>query len=314
MSAVRIGKIKLQKELAGPGPAMLGKPAVHFRKNIIYLPAPRSGKILRIDTENDRLLDSLPDSYWVSSLSVSQDRDFVFALSMDRKYINTFRAGSTGASFSLNTEIYPEDAAFDSDRDLLLVHGTVNPPPFPAKVLDIYRFPESNHIGRIELEGNPVSIEYDEFEDCFVALTSNPSGISILDPAGREMPAVGKTIPIPNSDPQCFDMCPSSRKIVAGTSDGRVILVSRGSGGNRPLANFREPISSLVYNPLLEHLYVTFRESRNISIIDMESGKIRESAKCSSDVSSLVFDEMHNKFYVFMEKNRAVEVYLEQGR
>ncbi len=314
MSAVRIAKIKLQNELAGTGPALLGKPDLHLRKNTLYLPAPGSGKILRIDTENDRLIESITDPNWVSSVIVSQDRDFIFAISVDRRTITTFKAGIADGLFSLNTDIYPEDVAFDSDRDLLLVRGTVDPPPSHDRALDMYRFPESKHIGRVELRGNPVSAQYDGLEDEFVILGNNPSELNILKNTGREKLTALETVPLPNSEPTCLALCPSSRKIAVGTSDGRIMLVSRGKGSSSIIAGFRDPISKLVYNPLLEHLYVTFQGSRNLSILDMESGKIRESVKCSSDVSSLVFDEMHNKFYVFTVKNTAVEVYLEQGR
>lgn len=314
MSAVRIGKIKLQNELIKPGTAILGNPAIHFRKNTIYLPAPRSGKLLRIDTENDRLLEPIEDSEWVSSLFVSQDRDFVFALSTDHKSIKTFRVGSADSTYSLETEVYPENAAFDSERDLLLVMGTESPPPGPSKLIDIYRFPESNHLGRVELPGNPVSLAYDDLEDEFVVLADNPSAIHILKPEGRGKIAVKETLDLPNSKPTCFEMCPSSRRIVVGTSVGRIISVSLDSGEKSEIASFRDEISGLVFNPLLDHLYVSFRESRFISILDMETSKIRETVKCASDISSIVFDEMHNKFYTFLEKNCTVEVYLEQGR
>lgn len=310
MSAVRLSKIKLPVLGTENGTALLGKPAIHFRTGMIYLPVPRESKIFRIETENDRLVDPIHDAGWVFSLMANQERDIVFALSGDSKEVRTFKAGVESTRFSMMLEIYPEDAAFDSDRDLLMVLGTGNPPPDPEKTLDLYRFPECRHLGTVKVKGTPVALKYDDLEDEFSILSKEPPELNVMRPAAKL--SLDKPLTVPENDPVAFEMCPSSKHVVVGTSSGKIILME--GGRSRMVAKFREPISELVFNPLLNHLYVTFERSRYMSILDMETMKERETVKCPSEISNIIFDQTHNKFYVFMEKKATIEVYMDQGR
>ncbi len=312
MSAVRLCKIKLRDSWNASGSAIFGKASIYFRSGIIYLPLPREEKVLRIDTESDKLLEPVVKTGWVSSVMVCQDRDLIFTLSSDEKEVKTFKATGEDVRFSLDIGLYPEEAAFDSDRDMLVIRGTKEPPPNPEKVIDLYRFPECKHLGSIPVEGEPVSVKYDELEDKFILLSRRPSELIILDPSqemGREFSG-----PIQDSEPVCMEICPSKKRIAIGTSSGKIILFQ----GESPIASeitaFREPVYLLVYNPLLDHLYVAFENSRNLTVLDMETMKVRENIRCSSEVSDIVFDQMHNKFYVLMEKTQSIEVYLDQGR
>ncbi len=312
MSAVRLCKIKLQNSGVSPGDMIFGKPSIHFSTGVIFLPLPKIENIARIDTENDRLLEPLVNTGWISRVNVCQDRDLIFTLSGDVKQIKTFKAAGEEVKFSLDISSYPEDIAFDSDRDLLFVLGTRDPPPSYDKTIDLYRFPESKHLGGVSTNGRPVSVIYDELEDRLLVLSLQPAEISIFKPS--EELSLESVNPLPDPNPVTFGICPSRRKMVIGTSSGKIIISSAGESPAAIVASFREPVSMMAYNPLLDHLYVAFTRSRNLAVLDLESMKVRENIRCSSEVSDILFDQMHNKFYVFMEASQSIEVYLDQGR
>lgn len=313
MSAVRISRIKLQ-DIGGETQFILGKPSIHSRSNTIYLPVPIEGKLVKINTDDDKVVGSMERTGWVTEISVCEDRGMVFEITGDRKQVTAFKAGEENSGFSMDINVFPRESAFHNDRDLLLVLGSVNPPPDPDRTLDLYRFPEGNHLGTLEIQGSPVSLKYDDLEDLFMVLTKNPNSLVSLRPEGRGKLSVVKTLNLPPDEPLVFETCPSDKRIVVGTSTGKLLSLSADSTEPKVIASFREQISGLIFNPLLDHLYITFKNSRYLSILDLESRKVRETIKCSAEISSAVFDGMHNKFYVFMENNRTVEVYLEQGR
>lgn len=314
MSAVRLSKIRLQEFLEKGTVGEPGRPSIHPHSDTLFLPIPEEGRIIKINTEEGRPAGSVSNTGKVTAVDICEERDLVFSFTEDEKTVKTFRVGEEEARFTMNVELFPKKSAFHSDRDLLLIMGTKDSPTEQENAIDLYRFPECRHLDPIRLDGNPVSLKYDDLEDQFIVLTAEPGGITILKPTGRGNLSHLKNISLGDFHPVDLTVCPSGSKMVVGTSEGKVLMVSGNNPKARVIASFRVPISQLIFNPLVEHLYITFRNSRYLAIMDMETLKIRENIRCSAEITNMVFDVKHNKFFVFMDGNRTIEVYLEQGR
>ena len=70
----------------------------------------------------------------------------------------------------------------------------------------------------------------------------------------------------------------------------------------------------MIFNSIVNHLYVIFKDSRYLAVIDLQNKKVREVEKCSSEISDIVFDGLHNKIYALLPSIPALEAYLDMGR
>ena len=228
------------------------------------------------------------------------------------KEIRALRTSGEGSVFSLKFDFYPSRAAFDGDRDLLLVIGTDELETDINTRIAFFSFPDCRMIQAVSVKGNAESVRYDELEDSFRILQNNPGQVLTLSPSlGLDK---FHSFSLGDEKGVTFEVCPTEKKIVVGTLNGKILSLDSEEKGFKVLASFKEPVSKIMYNPLVNHLYVAFKESRNLAVIDMEIARIREVVRCSSEVSELAFDEKHNKIYALLAGISSIEIYLDQGR
>lgn len=312
MSTVKLCKIRIPAGTGERGFSRFGEPAIHLRTGVIYLPDAESGRILRIETEKDRLLSDIENMEGVSQVHICQERELVFTVHSDLKQIRVFKTDSYQNFSTFNTDFYPENIAFDSDRDTLLVLGSRVNPGGDIDEVSFFQYPDFRKIESFSYKGTPVSAKYHELEDTFLILYRKPGNIVIIDP--RKGLNFFYAQSLGGEEGNAFDVCLAEREIVAGTDSGKVLSLKYRDTGISIASSFREPVAGTVFNPLISHLYVYFKDSRKLAVIDMVALKTREILKCSSNVSRMLFDEIHNKIYAVLPELSAVEVYLDQGR
>lgn len=312
MSTVKLSKIKIPGATGEKGFSRFGEPAIHLRTGMLYLPDNETGKIVLIDTENDRVVSNIENAGHVSQVHICQDRELVFTVHREKKEIRVFRVDANENVVTFSTEFYPEIIAFDSDRDTLLVLGSKSNPDGKIDIVAFYQYPDFRMIDTLNFKGLPVSAKYHEIEDTFLILYREPGNIVTIDP--RKGLSYFYAQSLGGEEPNSFEVCLAERELVAGTDSGKVLTVKYRDTGISVVSSFKDPVTGTVFNPLISHLYVYFGNSRNLAIIDMETLKTREILKCSSNVSHLLFDETHNKIYAALPDSSAVEVYLDQGR
>lgn len=310
MSTVKIARIRLPGKPDNPGMDSLGKPAMDTHNGIIYLPDRSNGTIMRIDTEDDRVLPSIDGVGDISAITICQERELAFLVRAGERVVQTYKSGLEESFYSLEFSFQPRSIAFDGDRDLLLVLG--QPSETGAAELSFHQFPDCRELAKLSTPGNAISAIYDDLEDAFRILENDPGVVVTVNP--KDGLGVKHVHPVDNEEATSFDVCPTEKRIVVGTRSGKIFYLDTEKETSTVLASFREPVSSIIYNPLVGHLYVTFAGSRNFAVFDMETHRLRELLKCGSEVSRMVFDELHNKIYLFTPENWSAEVYLDQGR
>lgn len=312
MSTVKLSRIRISDGSDKVRHSTFGEPAVHIDSGILYIPDPDNDRVLRIETENDKMLEPIPGIGKVSRVTICQDRDLAFAVIKAEKEIRALRTSGEGSVFSLKFDFYPSRAAFDGDRDLLLVIGTDELETDINTRIAFFSFPDCRMIQAVSVKGNAESVRYDELEDSFRILQNNPGQVLTLSPSlGLDK---FHSFSLGDEKGVTFEVCPTEKKIVVGTLNGKILSLDSEEKGFKVLASFKEPVSKIMYNPLVNHLYVAFKESRNLAVIDMEIARIREVVRCSSEVSELAFDEKHNKIYALLAGISSIEIYLDQGR
>lgn len=309
MTTVRISRIKLP-QVSGTT-ASFGMPALHRRTGIIYIPDTESGSILRVESENEKLLEPLQTDFGIVQIHICQERDIAFMVDSRNRKIVAFRIDNFESRVTFETPYTPYEVAFDGERDILMILGGEKGSEGPDSVF-FYRYPDFNKLSRLDVQGTPVRAGYDEIEDTFMILCRNPGSIVYIDPSrGLDKPVSQS---LGDEDGTAFDVCLPNRILVAGTASGEILSLNYKDTGIKAVTKFKEPVSAVLFNSVMNHLYVSFSGSRNLAVIDLETMKTREVFRCSSVVSNLIFDELHNKIYAVLPETSTLEIYLDQGR
>ena len=310
MSTVKLGKIKLPGD--GGSFDSFGISDLHQNSGTIYLANRDLSRIDILDSENDRYLASLDGMDNVSQIVICQDRDMAFSAITGKKEIGVFKPGSEEHFLSIGIDIHPENMAFDWDRDLMMVIGKDDLHDQGRPVISVFQYPGLSKSAVPGLDGVPVFTRYDDLSDLFCVLTRNPCNLYFLSP--KDGFRIVEEIHINDENVSSLELCPASNRIIAGTHDGKVISIFRNDLPSEVFWKFREGVSRIRYNSLMNHLYVSFHNSKSLAIIDMETKKTRETIKAGSEIGEILFDPVHNKLYAVLPKISSVEVYLDQGR
>lgn len=303
MSTVKICRIKLPRQSTSAGIKFPWRGAAHSPSESLYLPDPENGKTLIINTENEKVTGAVEGTGKNSTATVCVDRGLLFLAGSGEKRGLIHKIGNGKNLVPLDFEFPPERISLDSDRNIMLVSG---------ERYYFCRYPDGKNIEFSHIPGKPIDTYFDDLEDAFVLLLGDPSRLLMILPG--ETLTISHDISFGDETVSAAVICSVEKKILAGTESGK-ILTSDLDGGNRSVvAVFREPVSKIIFNGLMNHLYVMFRNSRNLAVVDMQNGKVREVEKCSAEISDIMFDELHNKIYALLPSVSALEVYLDMGR
>lgn len=311
MSTVKLGRIKLGSDRRGGEARTYGRADICSQTGTIFLPDPPSSSIIRIDTEKDRVLEPLLNSGEISSLFYCQERGLIFTIHAGEREVRAFRASDPGDRYSAKLDFAPSGISFDGDRDILSIIGTGEPGSGGAHAR-FYRFPEFRELQSEPVPGIPLSTLYDDISDMFYILADSPSAIYRFVPKNGLRTASRSEIP--EGSGTSMQICPSDGRILVGTSTGKLLSANTEDMKLEVAASFREPVAEISFNHLVNHLYVAFRDSRDLAVIDLDTMKTREIIRCGAPVSQVLFDEMHNKIYILLQDADMIEVYLDQGR
>lgn len=303
MSTVRISKIKLPKQDPSTGKDNPWRGDVHSSNETLYMPDPAEGKILIINTEEDRITGAVEGTGSNSIASVCQDRGLLFLTGSGDGEARVYKIGTGKPHLPLKFDFVPHNISLDSDRDILLVSN---------REYRFFRYPERRDMDFPMIAGNVIYTKFDDLEDSFIILFQNPSRLMMIK-SGEEL-KVTRDIEFGDEIVNSAVVCSVDQRVVAGTESGK-ILVSGLNGGSFTVAiSFKEPVRKILFNPLVNHLYVIFRDSRQLAVVDLQNSKVREIEKCSSEISDIIFDELHNKIYALLPSIPALEAYLDMGR
>lgn len=303
MSTVRICRIKLPKQDPTTGKSVPWKGAVHSSSESLYIPDPAEGKTLIINTENEKITGSVEGTGRNSVATVCQERDLLFLTGSPDGEALVYKIGTGKTPMPIRFGFTPERISLDSDRDILLVSN---------EKYSFYRYPEGKAIEYPAIQGEVRHSSFDSLEDSFIILLGNPARLAII--RSGESLSLSHDISFGDETVNSAIVCSVEKLVVAGTESGKILVSDLNNVQFTVVAAFREPIRKMIYNPLVNHLYVIFRESRNLAIVDLHNRKVREVEKCSSEIYDIIFDELHNKVYALLPSVPALEAYLDMGR
>lgn len=276
---------------------------MHSSSESLFIPSPSEGRTIVINTENDRITGTVEGTGRNSIASVCQDRDLLFLTGSPDGGVLVHKIGTGRTVIPMNFDFSPDRISLDSDRDILLVSN---------KKYSFVRYPEKNAIEFPLIDGVVRHTSFDSLEDSFIILFQDPSRLVMIRSGGTL--AVTHDIIFGAEVVNSAVVCSVERKIIAGTESGKILVSNLDSGSFTVAAAFKEPIRKMVFNPLVNHLYVIFSESRHLAIFDLQTKKVREVEKCSSDIADIMFDDLHNKIYALIPSIPAIEAYLDMGR
>ncbi len=304
MSTLKICRIKLPKQDSPIGMSLPWRGAVHSSSNSLYLPDPAEGKVLLIDTEKDRIKDEVEGTGSNSMAQICRDRDLVFLTGSALNEALVYKIGAIRNLLTLKFNFPPTGLSLDSDRDVLLASG--------AEEFAFYRYPELKGLDFQRPAGKVRQAYFDTLEDAFVILLQDPHRLMVIK-SGESL-SVMHDVGFGSETINAVVICSVDRKVVLGTEGGKILVTGFDSQPQKLAASFKEPVAKLVYNSYVNHLYVMFRGSRHLAVVDMETDKVREVERCGSEISDIMFDELHNKIYALLPSIPALEVYLDMGR
>lgn len=303
MSTVKICRIKLPKQDASTGTSSPWRGAVHSSTDSLYLPDPAEGKVLLIDTENEKIKGEVEGTGSNSVAQVCNDRGLLF---LTGPYGNEALAHKIGAGknlLPLKFDFLPESLSLDSDRDILLASGNS---------FLFYRYPELKKLDFPAQKGQVRQAKFDSLEDSFVILLQNPSHLLIVE-SGENL-SITHDIDFGTEIVNSVVVCSVDKKVVLGTESGKILVTDFSGQPQKVVATFREPVTKMLFNSYVNHLYVIFRNSRHLAVLDLENNKVREVEKCGADISDIMFDDLHSKIYTLLPSIPALEVYFDMGR
>ncbi len=303
MSTLKICRIKLPKQNFTSEVPPLWRGAVHSSSNSLYMPDPSEGKVLIIDTDNDKIKGEVEGTGDCSIAQICRDRDIVFLTGSSLGEALTYRIGGQSSLLALKFDFPPTGLSLDSDRDVLLASGNG---------FAFYRYPELKELDFQRPEGKVRQAYFDSLEDAFVILLRDPSRLLVIK--SGETLSIMNELDFGSETINAAVICSVGKKLVVGTESGKILVTGFDMQPQRVVAAFREPVAKLLYNSYVNHLYVMFRNSRQLAILDMETHKVREVEKCGSDIGDIMFDDLHNKIYALLPSIPALEVYLDTGR
>ncbi len=303
MSTVRICRIKLPKQDPATGKSVPWKGAVHSSSEALYIPDPAEGKTMIINTETDKITGSVEGTGRNAIASICQDRDLLFLTGSPDGEALVYKIGAGKTPMPLKFGFTPERISLDSDRDILLVSN---------ERYSFCRYPDGKAIDFPAIQGEVRHTSFDSLEDSFIILLRNPSRLVII--RSGESLSLSQDISFGDETVNSAIVCSVEKLVVAGTESGKILVSGLVEANFSVVTAFREPIRKMVYNSLVNHLYVIFRESRNLAIVDLQNKKVREVEKCSSEIYDIIFDELHNKVYALLPSVPALEAYLDMSR
>lgn len=303
MSTVKICRIKLPKQEPGTGGAFPWLGAVHSGSESLYIPDPSGGDTLIINTENDRITGRVDNTGKNSIASVCAERDLLFLTGPSSKEALVFKIGNRMSHPPMRFHFPPGKISLDGDRDLILVS---------RKEYSFWSYPDVKAIDFPRSPGEAVETSFDDLEDSFLILLQNPSHLLVIK-SGRIL-SLSRDVGFGKETVNSAVLCSVERKIVAGTESGKILLAELDTQALTTVAEFREPVKKVIFNPLVNHLYIIFKQSRNLAVFDLENKKVREVEKCGSEISDIMFDDLHNKIYALLPSFPALEAYLDMGR
>ncbi len=303
MSTVKISKIKLPKQETATGQNIPWRGDVHSNSESLYLPDPSEKKTLIINTEDDKITGVLEDTGSNSIASVCQDRGLLFLTGSSDGEARVYKIGTGKPHMPLKFDFPPHNISLDSDRDILLVSN--------GKYL-FFRYPERKDMNFPRISGDVIHTKFDDLEDSFIILFQNPSHLVMIK-SGEEL-SLTRDISFGDEIVNSAVVYSVEKKIVAGTESGKIIVSDLDGKSFTDAATFKEPVKKILFNPLVNHLYVIFKNSRQLAVVDLQNNRVREMEKCSSEISDIVFDDLHNKIYALLPSIPALEAYLDMGR
>lgn len=277
--------------------------SVHSSSNALYLPDPSEGKTLILNTETDRITGSIDGTGNNTIASICQDRNLVFLSGSQGNEAMVHRIGNCKNLMTMKFGFPPGRISMDSDRDVLLVSGDG---------YAFYTYPDAKKVDFPEIRGKAIDTRFDSLADSFTVLMKDPSRLVIIN-SGERL-SISREIGFGEEAVTSAVLCTVEKKVVAGTEEGKILVSSMEKEVFTMAADFREPVKKMIFNPLVNHLYVIFRESRDLGIVDLQNDKVREVVKCSSEIGDIMFDDLHNKIYALLPTVPALEAYLDMGR
>ena len=158
---------------------------MHSSSNSLYIPDPSEGKVLIIDTDNDKIKGEVGGTGDCCVAQICRDRDIVFLTGSSLGEALTYRIGGQSNLLALKFDFPPTGLSLDSDRDVLLASGNG---------FAFYRYPELKELDFQRPEGKVRQAHFDSLEDAFVILFREPSRLLKIKFLQLRISVKGKSI------------------------------------------------------------------------------------------------------------------------